>query len=143
MTNALEANLLPLTAEERAKRRAERQAKKAAIRATAMEIRSSIDEGLSTDEIGNRLALPPHRVRRIAVRHAIALPRPHTKRLAVTVSAARAAMIRELADGAQVPASEMVQRLLSAMLADGIERARKRLGVDARPKRCGRPRALS
>ena len=83
------------------------------------------------------------RVRRIAARHAITLPRPYTKRLAVTVSAARAAMIRELADGAQVPASEMVQRLLNVMLVDGIERARKRLGADARPKRRSRPRSAA
>lgn len=101
----------------------------------AAEIRRMTDQGMRPAKIALALKICPSRVRRLAKRFSIPIPRAHQRRFGVMVREADAVTIEELARRAGVSPAEMMAAAVRAIAGEGTEIAARRLGKSALPKR--------
>ena len=98
-------------------------------------VNDKFDEGFCSEEIGEALGIPGRKVRRISNSRRIANLKAHQRQFRFTCQNRYAIGIRKLADRAGVSPAEMIERMIEALLADGIDRAARTLGKAALPKR--------
>lgn len=102
-------------------------------RQRARVIAEKVANGLTSGEIAIEMGLTATRVRKIADRFGIFLSRPHTRRFSFYCSRRRADLVKELALGAGVSPSVMIDRIVGAMVDDGVPAARRKMGKLALP----------
>jgi transposase len=100
----------------------------AITRKQARVIQERMAEGKSVREIAAELGVSRARVRNVATRYEVILPKPQTRRFGFWCARRRAEIIDALATEAGVSPSTMVDRIVSVVLDDGIDHARRRLG---------------
>lgn len=96
-------------------------------------IAERLAEGLETDAIGKEMGISGRAVRRLAERHALTLHTPNARRFAFFTARRRSAVIVQLAEAAEVSPSTMIDRIVSTIVDDGVDVAKKRLGTLAQP----------
>jgi transposase len=94
-------------------------------------------DGFTASEIAQRLGLSHKQVLRVAARRQAELqPRGGKARLvAAKLSSSHYAVVRSLAEKAQITPSAMLARIAGCVLEDGPQMALRRLGKQAYPKR--------
>lgn len=97
-------------------------------RRQARAIQERMAEGKSVREIAGELGVSRSRVRNVALRYEVILPKPQTRRFGFWCARRRAELIEMLASEAGVSASTMVDRIVAVVLDDGLDHARRRLG---------------
>lgn len=102
-------------------------------RQRARYIAARLAEGLDTDAIGKEIGMTGRSVRKIAARFGIIMHTPNARRFAFFCGRRRTAVIQALAEQAGVSPSTMIDRIVSTVVDDGIDHARKRLGTLAMP----------
>ncbi len=105
----------------------------AASRRRARHIAERILEGESTKSIGKDLGISDRRVREIMKRYSVPLLNPPNVRFALGLSRRRTWIIMALAEQAGVKPSTMIARIVSTVIDDGEDVARRRLGKLALP----------
>lgn len=108
-------------------------------KAQAKEIRRMSDEGMRPAQMGLHLGLSVTRIRRIATRFQITLPRSSSRRFGFNIAEKHALVVMELAEQAGITPSEMAARIARAVVGDGTTQANRILGKQALPlKKYGR-----
>ncbi len=96
-------------------------------------ITDRLAEGLETDAIGREMGISGRAVRELAERHNLTLHTPNARRFAFFTGRRRSAVIMQLAETAEVSPSTIIDRIVSTVVDDGVDAAKKRLGTLAQP----------
>ncbi len=96
-------------------------------------IAERLGEGESTRAIARDLKISERRVRQLMDRYSVPMNRPNTVRFSFHASRKRAETIQQIAAGAKVSPSTMIDRIVSTVVDDGVDAAKKRLGTLAQP----------
>lgn len=96
-------------------------------------IAERLAEGEPTAKIAADLGISDRRVRRIMDRFAVPMSKPHTVRFSFHCARRRAHLVADLARGAGVSPSTMIERIVGTVVDDGIDQAKRRLGKLAEP----------
>mgnify|MGYP000417329616 CR=1 FL=1 len=102
-------------------------------RKRAKQIAERLAEGESTRSIARAFEMSERRVRQIMDRYSVPMNRPNTVRFSFHASRRRAEIIQRVAEAAEVSPSTMIDRIVSTIVDDGVEAAKKRLGTLAQP----------
>lgn len=104
-------------------------------------IQQMIGDGMRPPHIAAVLRISTTRVRTIAKRFLIPLPRANARRFGVVLGERHARVILSLAQKAGVPASEVVSRIARAVVCDGEAHAARFLGKEVKPPRVRKRRS--
>lgn len=107
-------------------------------RELAHAIAKMLDEGERPIQIGLALGVSPSCVRRTAKRFGLALPPASLRRIGCFIPERHAAVMKTLAERADVAPSVMARRILVSVLEGGADRATRHLGKDAGARRRGK-----
>jgi hypothetical protein len=105
------------------------------------QVAALIDQGLSSQEVAAEIGTTRTRITRLARRHGVQLARSGLRRVASELPPARYALLRALADRAQVSPAVMAARVIGLVVEDGA--ALRKLGRLAEPKRAYRRRCVT
>jgi hypothetical protein len=105
------------------------------------EIQRLAGEGMSTPEIAAAMGVSPARVRNLARRYNLIMGQGRHKRMAFFTPLRRFETVRDLAAAAGVSPATMIDRIVSTVVDEGVEVARRKLGkltLPTRPREDGR-----
>jgi hypothetical protein len=92
-----------------------------------------LDEGLITDQVARAWRVAPSYVRDLARDFNLIMGKGRHKRMAFFTPLRRFETVRDLAASAGVSPATMIDRIVSTVVDEGIEAAKRRLGRQAMP----------